>query len=86
MKFHETDPLICPKCAGSMKIIAFIEREDLIRKILKHVGLWEVKCRPPPKAHSPPGDFNTGYSDSQISPRMMTRPQYHTPYIVSPIC
>ena len=36
-----------------MKIIAFIEREDLIQKILKHVGLWEVKCRPPPKIHPP---------------------------------
>ncbi len=34
-KTYETDPLICPKCAGSMKIIAFIEREDLIQKILK---------------------------------------------------
>ena len=27
-KIYETDPLICPKCAGLMKIIAFIERED----------------------------------------------------------
>jgi hypothetical protein len=49
-----------------MKIIAFIEREDLIKKILKHVGLWKVKSRPPPRAHSPPGDLHTGYFDSQI--------------------
>jgi hypothetical protein len=49
-----------------MKIISFIEREELIKKILKYLGLWEVKSRPPPKIHSPPGDFYTDYSDSQI--------------------
>jgi hypothetical protein len=57
-----------------MRIITFIEREDLIKKILKHVGLWEVKSastelaevRPPPRAHSPPGDLHTDYFFSQI--------------------
>ena len=38
-KVYETDPLICPKCAGSMKIIEFIEQPEIVRKILKHVGL-----------------------------------------------
>jgi hypothetical protein len=32
-----------------MKIIAFIEEDALIAKILKHVGLWEQ-----PLAHGPP--------------------------------
>jgi len=32
-----------------MAIIAFIEAEDVIEKILKHLGLWEVKPRPPPR-------------------------------------
>ena len=53
-KIYEVDPLTCPKCRGSMKIITFIEREEIIEKILKHLGLWHVKTRPPPRIHSPP--------------------------------
>jgi predicted DNA-binding protein (UPF0278 family) len=30
-----------------MRIIAFIEDEEVIKKILKHLGLWEAKARPP---------------------------------------
>jgi hypothetical protein len=56
-KIYEVDPLICPKlvlnlpkeCQGRMKILAFIEDEEVIRKILKHLGLWDRKPRPPPK-------------------------------------
>jgi len=51
-----------------MKIIAFIEQEEVVKKIFKHLGLWEVKSRPPPKIHSPPGDLHTDYCDSQIPP------------------
>jgi hypothetical protein len=48
-KIYETDPLCCPKCQGRMRILAFIEDEEVIKKILKHLGLWEIKERPPPK-------------------------------------
>jgi hypothetical protein len=37
-----------------MRIIAFIEDWEVIKKILKHLGLWEVKARPPPKVKAPP--------------------------------
>ena len=37
-----------------MKIIAYIEDKEVIRKILKHLGLWEAKKRLPPKIKSPP--------------------------------
>ena len=67
-KIYEVDPLTCPKCQGSMKIIAFIKQAEIIEKILKHLGLWHVKTRPPPKIHSPPEDFFTDYPDSQIPP------------------
>ena len=30
-KIYEVDPLICPKCRGPMKIIAFIEDEEITR-------------------------------------------------------
>ena len=41
--------MTCPKCQGRMKIISIIEDEEVIEKILKNLGLWEVKARPPPK-------------------------------------
>ena len=45
---YEVDPLICPRCAGPMRIIALIEQPAVIEKILAHLGLW------PAPAHSPP--------------------------------
>jgi len=39
-----------PKCFGKMKIITMIEDEEVIKKTLKHLGLWEIKERLPPKA------------------------------------
>jgi hypothetical protein len=38
-KIYEVDPLVCPKCMGAMRIVAFIEAPDVIKKILKHLGL-----------------------------------------------
>jgi hypothetical protein len=65
-KIYNVDPLLCPKCLGSMKIISFIEDEQIIRKILKHLGLWEIKQRPPPRANAPPTKTYIDYTDSQI--------------------
>jgi len=49
-KIYEVDPLLCPKCGGSMRIIAFIEDDKVIRKILDWLGINEFKRdRPPPK-------------------------------------
>ena len=53
-KIYEVDPLTCPKCSGKMKVISVIEDEDVIKKILKHLGLWELKARPPPRANALP--------------------------------
>jgi hypothetical protein len=50
-KIYEVDPLLCSRCQGSMRVIAFIEDEDVIKKILKHLGLWEVKRKPLPRAN-----------------------------------
>lgn len=52
-KVFLVDPLICPKCEGQMKIVSFIEQDDLIAKILKHLGLWESPDMRP-VANSPP--------------------------------
>ena len=31
-------PLICPKCGGTMKIIAFIDKWEAVLDILAHLG------------------------------------------------
>jgi hypothetical protein len=42
----EVDPLTCPKCLGKIKIISVIEDEKIIKKILKHLSLWDLTPRP----------------------------------------
>jgi hypothetical protein len=51
-----------------MRLLSFIEDEQVIEKILKHLGLWERKPRPPPKANALPLNLHIDYSDSQLSP------------------
>jgi len=57
-KIYEVDPLTCPKCQGRMRIISFIEDEEVVKKILKHLGLWLVKPKPPPRANGPSGELH----------------------------
>jgi hypothetical protein len=38
-KIYEVDPLTCPKCQGVMRIISIIEDQEVIDKILSHLGL-----------------------------------------------
>jgi hypothetical protein len=38
-KIYEVNPLTCPKCQGTMRIISFIEELDIIEKILRHFGI-----------------------------------------------
>jgi len=51
-KIYNVDPLLCPNCSGSMKVIAFIEDDEIIQKILKHLGLWETRNHDPPAANT----------------------------------
>lgn len=50
-----------------MRVIAFIEKEDVIKKILKHLGLWDIKRKPRPTANAPPIDVVPVY-DKQPGP------------------
>jgi hypothetical protein len=65
-KIYEVDPLTCPKCQGSMRVIAFIENEDVIKKILKHLGLWDIKRKPSPRANAPPIDVFPAYDQTPV--------------------
>ncbi|MBA4395014.1 MAG: hypothetical protein C0407_15785 [Desulfobacca sp.] len=39
----------CPRCRGLLRIISISEEQELIDKILGHVGLWQTKQGLPPK-------------------------------------
>jgi hypothetical protein len=51
----EADPLRGPKCSLEMRIVSLIDEEDVIERILRHLGLWQEGLR----VHSgtdPPGE------------------------------
>ena len=61
-----------------MKVIAFIEDADVIKKILKHLDLWDIKRKSPPRAHAPPRN-GTPSTDDNFQPRFedyVSDPQY----------
>ena len=37
-----------------MHVIVFIDDDQVIKKILQHLDLWDVKRKPPPCANGPP--------------------------------
>jgi hypothetical protein len=51
-KVYEIDPLLCPFCGATMKIIAFITEHPTIAHILEHIQM--PAQQPEPLAHSPP--------------------------------
>jgi hypothetical protein len=69
-KIYQVDPLTCAKCGGRMKILSFIEDPEIIKKILKHLDLWDLKSKPLPRANASPHyiEPHLDYSDSQLPP------------------
>jgi len=58
-KVYEVDPLLYPRCGGTMKIIAVIERPAIVRQILAHLGLPAATPRlraPPDLPEGPTAD------------------------------
>lgn len=77
-KIYEVDPLCCPKCGGEMRIISFINEDEVIEKILDHLGLWSQKSsRDPPKENS-----SQTNNDLVYEPIDDGWPEYEEPYIV----
>ncbi len=44
------------------------EDQEVIKTILKHLGLWLVTRKPEPRAKGPPTEFHIDHSDAQIPP------------------
>lgn len=57
--------LTCSKCQGEMRIISFLDRPDVIKKILEHLGLWE-EAHPPPDRGPPEKEITFDPSHSQL--------------------
>ena len=51
-RIYEVDPLVCPRCGGAMRIIAFITEPRVVRKILRHLEAQSVDPRAPPRGGS----------------------------------
>jgi len=47
-KVYEVDPMVCPKCGGSMKVVAFITDSKAVDRIIDHLKLRFVAEKPPP--------------------------------------
>jgi hypothetical protein len=47
-KVYEVDPLLCPQCGGTMKIISSLTDDTVVDKIINHLKLTFVAERPPP--------------------------------------
>jgi len=47
-KVYEVDPMLCPKCGGRMKAIAFLTEVAVVDRIIDHLELAFVADRPPP--------------------------------------
>jgi hypothetical protein len=46
-KVYEVDPMVCPRCGGTMKIIAFLTTYAVVDRIINHLKLTFVTERPP---------------------------------------
>ena len=57
-KVYEADPIEWPRCKDPMRVIALIDDAAVIRKILRHLGLWapqqSQRSQIGPPAHDPP--------------------------------
>jgi len=47
-KLYEVDPMLCPRCGGKMKVVAFITDFAVVDKIIDHLKLSFSAERPPP--------------------------------------
>ena len=59
-KIYEVDPLTCPRCSHSMRMISIIDSPEIAEKIFSNLDLWY------PQAHSPPVNKETKIVEDAI--------------------
>jgi len=55
LKVYEVDPMVCPQCGGTMKIIAFLTDYAVVDRAIDHLKLSFVAEKPPPTPYRLPG-------------------------------
>ena len=73
-KVWEVDPLTCPKCTGEMRIISFIYKKTVIKKILTHLNIFEEK-----KNQRAPPTAAPEYTEPEVTPYDDGWPKYDEP-------
>jgi len=63
-KFYEVDPMVCPKCGGQMKVIAFITDYLAVDRIIDHLKLVFVAEKSQPCS---PHGFHEGRRQASSS-------------------
>jgi hypothetical protein len=48
LKVYEVDPMVCLKCGGRMKVVAFLTEVAVVDRIIDHLKLRFVAAKPPP--------------------------------------
>jgi hypothetical protein len=41
-KVYEVEPMICPRCGGKMKVVAFLTEPAVVDRIIRHLGWRRV--------------------------------------------
>ena len=74
---YEVLPLVCPKCGGEMRIIAFINDGLMIRKILDHMVEPTSAPRIAPARGSPLWELPVaGQAEQETDPHAQPAPDY----------
>jgi hypothetical protein len=47
-KVYEVDLMVCPRCGGRMKAVAFLTEHAVVDRIIDHLKLTFTAERPPP--------------------------------------
>ena len=74
-RIYEVFPLVCPRCGGEMRIIAFITDAGAVREILSHLG----EPTSPPRlmrARAPPLWEMQGAALDEKDPQAQSAPDY----------
>jgi len=47
-KVYEVDPMLCPRCGGAMRVVAFLTEHAVVDRIINHLKLTFAAAKPPP--------------------------------------
>ena len=73
-KVYEVDPLVCPKCGGRMKIVAFLTEYAVVDRIIRHLELTFVAEKPPPAHAFEPVALMAALMEAMRTARLPLRP------------